>query len=160
MLSMLESLLRIGWACVEIGYSMAEHAQKLVTLGWAYAEIGYLLAEHTPKFVVIGIKPCFFPIHPFPCPLFPTLVYRPMSPVSSVCSLSPIFSSLSHVSVPCFPSTVPCLPSLFLVSHPLFLVSLICSLFPALCLPSSVPCLTSLFWRKKRVVKTSTCRGW
>ncbi len=54
MLSMRESLLLVGWACLEIGYSMAEHAQKWVTLGWVYAEIGYSLAEHTQKFVFVG----------------------------------------------------------------------------------------------------------
>jgi hypothetical protein len=98
-----------------------------------------------------------------------------MSPVSSVCSLSPILCSLSHVFVPCFLSTVPCLTFLFLVSYPLFLshfsvscfpsfvshplfhvslVSLLCSLSSVLCsrshffvpcIPSSLLNLTSLF---------------
>ncbi len=69
----------------KIGYSLAEHAWKLVTswlsmrgnwllFGWAYAEIGYHWLSIQKKFVFIGIEPCFFPCHPFPCPLFPSLV--------------------------------------------------------------------------------------
>jgi hypothetical protein len=138
-------------------------------------KIGYSLAEHTRKFVFIGIEPCLFPCHPFPCPLFPSLVYvlcllsvclsvsvlcltslflvfRPLFPVSHLCPLSPILSSLSHFSVPCFPP---------FVYNPLLHVSLLCSLSPVLCsmshfsvpcppssvpcIPSSVPCLFSLF---------------
>jgi hypothetical protein len=90
------------------------------------------------------------------------------SPVSLLCSLSPVLCSMFHFSVPCLPSSVPCLTSLFLVfplivpcltslflvSHPLFPVSRLCSLSPVLCsmshvsvpcVPTSVPCLTFLF---------------
>jgi hypothetical protein len=48
------------WACLKIGYSLAEHARKLVTrwlsmrenrllVCWACAKIGYSLAEHMQK---------------------------------------------------------------------------------------------------------------
>ncbi len=153
-----QNLLLVGWACVKIGYSLAEHEWKLVTLwlsipenwllvGWAYAEICFYW--HSP---------CFFPCHPFPCPLS-----RPLSNVLCLLShfsvlcfppFATILCSMSHFFVPCLPSSVPCLTSLFLISCPLFHVSLLCSLFPALCslshfsvpyIWSSVPCLTSLF---------------
>ncbi len=132
----------IGWACTEIGYSLTEHTQKLVTL--AYVEISFYW-YWTMFFPLSSV-----PLSPFPVPCS-------MSPVSRVCSLSPILCSLSHVSVPCFPSTVPCITSLFLVSHPLFLVLLLYSLFPALCLSSSVPCLTTLFLVSHPLFPVSLC---
>jgi hypothetical protein len=128
-------------------------------------EMGYSLAEHTRKFVFIGIEPCFFrtlssvPLSPFPlhcltsyvsCLKCLFLVSHSLFPVSRLCSLFPVYCSLSHVSVPCLLSSVPCLTSLFLVSrslspilcsmsHSLFLVSR--PLFPILCLCSLSPVL-------------------
>jgi len=64
-------------------------------------------------------------------------------PCSCLTSFNPSFTSLhflSHVSVPCLPSSVPYPTALLLVSHPLS--SSHCS---APCLLSSVPCLMTLF---------------
>ncbi len=108
MLSMRENWLLLGWACLEIGYSLAEHLRKLdwlsirgnwLLVGWAYAEIHF-----------IGIEPCFYPV------------------------------ILSHLSVPCIPSSLPCLISLCLVSRPLFP-----SYVSVPCLPFIFPNLKSLF---------------
>ncbi len=154
MLSKRENWLLVGWVCMEIDYSLAEHARKLVTLwlsisgnwllvGWAYAEIHF--------YCFIGIEPCFYPvIHstvPFSRPLSPVSSVNSHSlfPVSRLCSFYPILYSLSNFFVSCLPSSVPFITSLFLVSRPLFPVSLLCSLFPALCSLShvSVPCIPS-----------------
>ncbi len=116
MLSMWENCLLVGWACVEIGYSLAKHARKLVTLWlsirgnwllvyWAYAEILFLLVLN----------------HVF------SLVIR--SPVPFSRPLSNVLCLLSHVSVLWLPSSVPCLTSLFLISRPLFLCSVTAKLF-------------------------------
>ena len=126
MLSMRENWLLVGWACMEISYSLAEHARKLVTLwlsmrenwllvGWAYEEI------------------CFY----WYWTMFFPLSSVPLSPFFIPCLTSYVscLKWLFLVSHPLFPS----LTSLFLVSHPLFHVSLLCSL------SSSVPNLTSLF---------------
>ncbi len=65
------------------------------------------------------------------------LVSRLPSPVSWLCSLSPVLCPLSHGSSPCLPSYVPCLTALLLVSRPMSPVSRLCSLF-------SVPCTLSI----------------
>ncbi len=84
------------------------------------------------------------------------LVSHPLFPVSLRCSLFPVHCSLSHVCVPCLPSSVPCLTSLCLVSRPLSPVLCSMSHFSGPCLPSSVPCLTSLF-RDSRPLSPILC---
>jgi hypothetical protein len=71
------------------------------------------------------------------------LFSHPLFPVSRLCSLFPVYCSLSHVSVPCFPSSVLCLTSLFFISRPLSPILCFMSYFVP-CLPSSVQCLNSL----------------
>ncbi len=81
-------LVLVGWACAKIGYSLAEHEQKLVTrclsmrgnwllVGWACSKIGYSQAEHTRKSFrrptcvsKFFLSPSY---HPFLCPLLPSL---------------------------------------------------------------------------------------
>ncbi len=66
-LSIRKNWLLVCPACVEIGYSLAEHARKLVTLwlsirknwllvGWACMEIGYSLAERVRKLVTLWLS--------------------------------------------------------------------------------------------------------
>jgi hypothetical protein len=82
MLSMCKNSLLVGWECVEIGYSLTEHARKVVTLwlttrgnwllvGWSYEESCFYC-----------IEPCFSPVH----------FSRPLSNVLCL---------LSQVSFPC-----------------------------------------------------------
>ncbi len=72
---------------------------------------------------------------------FPLFPLSPI-PLSLLPSLSNVLSSLSlsHVSVPCFPSYVPWLASLFLVFRDFVLCHI-----SVPCLLSAVPSLTSLF---------------
>ncbi len=163
MLSMRENRLLVGWACAKVGYSLAEYARKLITRrlsmreNWllvsrAYAKIGYSLAEHTQN--SFGRTVCFsefflsrIPCHPFLCPLIPSLSNVLFSPLSRLCTLSPILCPLSYVSVPCFPSSVPCLMALLLVSCPLpgpvltALLPVLRPLYPVYC-----PFLMALFY--------------
>jgi hypothetical protein len=124
------------------------------------------------------------PFHPFRCPLFLSLsnvlcplshffvlclpsyvpclmslflIFRPLSPVSQLCSLSPVFCTLSHVI--CFLSPILLSPTpnpyqlsqcpLFCGSIPLFLSLLLCfqSSFP----PSLVLCPLSFTVARMRV---------
>jgi hypothetical protein len=105
MLSMPENWLLVGWARVEISYSMDEHARKLVTLwlsirenwlivGWANAEIRFYW-YWTMFFPMSSV-----PLSPFPVPCLTSyvsclkclfLVSRSLSPILSLCSLYPIF---------------------------------------------------------------------
>ncbi len=137
-LGMRGNWLLVGWACAQIGYSLAEHTQKSF---WR------TLSQYMSFWVSICIVPCFSNFT--------------RSSVTFSRSLTNVLCPRSHVSVPCLPSSgpcllssVPCLTSLFLISPPLFPVSLLCSLSPILCflshvsvpcLPSSVHNLTSLF---------------
>ncbi len=159
MLSISENWLLTGWAWVEIGHSLVEHAWKLVTLWlsihgiwllvcWAYAEIRFY-CNWTMFFPLssVPLSPFFIPCLTsyVSCLKWLILVSHPLFPVSCLCSLSPILCPFSHFSVPCFPP---------FFSHSLSPVSCLCSLFPVLCslshvsfpcIPSSVPCLASLF---------------
>ncbi len=159
MLSKRKNWLLVGLACVEIGYSLAEHTRKLVTLwlsigrnwllvGWAYAEIHFY-----------WYWTMFFTLSPFPVPCLTSYVSCLPSSVPCLPSSVPCLTSLflvsrplypilmSHFFVSCLPSSVPFFTSLFLVSHPLFQVSLLCSLSTVLCSQSyvSVPYLPFSF---------------
>jgi hypothetical protein len=153
------------WACAKIGYSLAVHARKFVTrwlsmhenwllTSWAYAKI---ISVHHVHFLSYPLSP--IPLSPTPVP-----VWRPLSPLSRrcalsptmfpvlcLCSLSPVLCPLSHGSVPCLPSSVPCLRALLLVSRPLSpaLSSRLSSLSSVLCTLSincpSVPFFVALF---------------
>ncbi len=163
MLSMCGNWLLVGWACVKIGYSLSEHAWKLVTR-WLSIR-GNILSYTESRnafFEFLFVLSMFFS-HvtrssvPFPRSLIKVLC--PLSHVSVPCLPSSVSCLPSNVpcltwSGHCLPSSVPCLTTIFLVSHPLFSVSLLCSLSPirrslshfsAPCLPSSLSCLTSLF---------------
>ncbi len=137
------------WACMKIGYSLAERGQKLVTRRlsmrenwlldvWAYAKIGYLLARHAKKLFTRWLSICKTSFSAFSKFFFssPCHSLTPMSP-SSV-RVSNVLCPLSHVFVLCLPSYVPCLTSLLLVFRPLYYISV-------LCLSSAVPSLAPLF---------------
>ncbi len=150
--SMRKNWLLVSWACAKIGYSLAEHAQKLVA-GLAYAK-SFRCNKTFPEFPVF-CSPCSLFLCPLlpspvsclpsyvPCLTFPWFASRPLSPVLRLCSLSvssvSCFTSLFlvcllcllfHISVPCLLSSVPCLK--WSVPSPILL-----SPYP----PSSVPCL-------------------
>jgi hypothetical protein len=88
-------------------------------------------------------RPCLTSFVPF-------LYYfsQSRSSVLCLCSLSPVFSPLSHSSVPCLPTSVPCRstvpvsPFLWLYSMPLGLS--FAPLFPVLCSSISCPLSTCL----------------
>ncbi len=133
--------LLVGWACSEIGCSLAGHSQKLVTR---------LLSIWGNSFVLV-LNHVFSPVIRSPVPFS-----RPLSNVlwllsqvsvsclpSSVpcltslfllCSLSPVLVlySMSHFFVPCLRSSVPNLTYLILVSHSLSQILSLCSLYPIL----------------------------
>ncbi len=121
------------WACAKIRCSLDEHAQKLVArwlgmrknwflIGWAYAKI---ISEHHIHFQSSSIPPVILSSVPFSHPCLPSYVpclwlfSHPMSPVLRICSLSPIFCSLSNVSDPSLTSSVRYVSrDLSPVSHP------------------------------------------
>ncbi len=130
MLSMRENWLLVGWTCMDIW----------LLVDWACAEIGYSLAEHAQKLVTrcLSIWRNLF--------LFVlNHVFSPVihSPVPFSHPLSNVLCLLFQVSVSCLPSSVPCLTSLFCVFRPLFTVSRLCSLSPILCSLSPILCSQS-----------------
>ncbi len=143
-LSMPKNWLLVCRTCRKISYLLAEHTWKLVTRQLSICENHFNTLRL--RFHSFSFAP---PIPPFLCPLLPSLSmsYVPVSVLCLVfCPMSlssisvPVLCPLSHVSVPCLPSTVPSLTSLILVSHPLSPVSRLCSLPPILCTLSHVIC--------------------
>ncbi len=101
MLSMHKNWLLIGWACVKVGHSLAEHTQKHVPrwlslrenwllTGWAYPKI---ISAHThstrfyqSSIVTRSSVSCSRPLSPVLCLMSLFLVSCPLSPFSHPCS--------------------------------------------------------------------------
>ncbi len=166
--SMPENWLLVGWACTNIGDSLAERTRKLVThwlsggwklvtrwqslfvswllASWAYAKIFLALHVYFQSFPTLS--PVTHSSVPLSCPcltspLYHVFVVSLLKYVPCLTSLFLVLYPLSHVSVPCLPSAVPILMSLFLVSCPLSSVSRLCSLSLVLCTLSHVICSLS-----------------
>ncbi len=125
LLSICKNWLLFDWACVKIGYSLAEQSAKIISVH-TFSQI--------KSFSSVPPVTCFSAS--FSRPLSNVLCSLSCVSVSCLSSCVPYFTN----SVPCLPSYVPCLTSLVLVSRPLSPV-----LVSVLCLQSSVPCPTSLF---------------
>jgi hypothetical protein len=132
------SIIVLKWVAIS---PYAEHARKWLLVGWACAKIYYLLAERTQKLFlrttcIFSVFP-LFPMSPMPLSPSPVPFWRPVSPISRLCTLSLVLCPLSYLSVPCF----------------LSLVLRLCSLSPILCTLSRVSLPKIEYWPR-------SCKIW